>query len=1766
MSLQRVLCLGAVGLFLACNSKPPSEAPPTLVIPDQALGEVGVGEEYSYTLAAEGGKPHFSFAAEGLPAGLVLDATSGKISGVPTAAGEHPVTVTVTDAASQQATRIFLLRVLASLAISTASLREGYLGEAFAQTLSSSGGLAPYRWSSRDALPAGLKLGPEGALTGTPIASGSFAVVISVTDARQKVASKPYALEVFPAVAVSADALGDGSVGVAYSQQIAAGGGKAPYTFSAAPGSLPPGLILAQSGAVSGTPSSEGTFRFSVQVKDANGRSAAKTITLAVFDGLAISSASLADGYFSRSYAGLVGSSGGKPPVTFSIVAGDLPPGLSLGSGGALSGTPTSTGSWSFSVRATDALGRTAGKTFSIEVLAQPAISTQSLVDGVVGKAYAETLATTGGRGPFTFAISSGALLSGLSLSTGGVLLGTPSVSGSASFTVTAKDANGVTASGALNLSVFASLTGPGSLPDAYAAVAYSQVLSASGGKPPYAFTLGSGSLPAGISLSTAGTLAGTTASSGSFPLDLVVSDSASPAQAWSKSLTLAVVQEPRLPPLSLADGYTGSSYSAALNGTGGKAPSSYALTQGALPAGLTLDGSSGDLQGIPTAVGAASFEVAFSDGNGLSAKRSYGLTTYQPPAITTSTLSPGYVGQAYSQTLAAAGGKPPLSWSLPTGSPSPGLSLDVSGSLTGVPSAPGSAAFVARVTDANGRTASVNLTLVVYSPLLLGQMSLPDAYLGQRYNKTFTGTGGLAPYSYSLAGGAFPPGLTLDGSLGALSGAASAAGDFTFLVKLTDSSGASDSKSFTIHAFAPPRVLATSPLPDAYKGAGYSHTLAASGGKPPLAWTLIGAGVLPSGISLSSQGVLSGMPTQGETQTFTVQLSDANGLVDSRPLSFTVKDGFFITTSSINEGRVGISFNQAISALGGAPPYSFSVIAGALPPGLSLSSAGDLAGTPVAGGSYGFTIQVRDSAGAVSSRIFNQLVTGPSSVTVSPAQVSIYGGSTQQFAASEAGSPTNNAVWSVQEGPAGGTVSAAGLYQAPTVTTNNVFHVVATSISDPSQSGLAEVTVKPVVTVSVSPESVTLSPGETQQFSASVTGAANTAVVWTLQEGAAGGTLDQNGNYTAPSTTNTTFHVVATSVADPSKKAVATITSIPLVTLTLCPTSAALVVGDTLTLTPFVTGSPNSGVKWSLSGPGSLDQNGLYTASASGEASITVTSLADPRRKQTAQLAVYKDESSLSGTVSYGGARSGRVYVSLEDWQGGTTSISVPGAYRIRGIRLNNRAQGPGTYTVRAWMDTLGTGRYNFAADPAGAASISWNGTSLANVNITLADPAPQVLTAPASVSAVPLDGAALIVFEPIRDTNQNELADHYRIWAGTSPNPGPTQNVLEKTIKGSNDAVILFPLINGTSYYFAVAGMNGATVGPASSTGPVAIGPGSGSWKVSGSVEFSGIKNPGTLYAFLSTDQKGSPAPGNIFLTRVANPQSPQAFSVSGVPDGGYEYGALLDLGSDGEIDSTDPATFRMRRLWPTVSVNGADVSLPQITLPSTSGVAQVNTYHYAYSEPGSGYWEGYGLSYMVAPNLELPVKAAIVDRFLESKAAGPLDLRLSTNGGGGGGQFETSSNVSSTTPPAVGQAYTFDVSYASGVTCNLSASITGVLGVPTNVSPSGQATSQPTFSWSAPSPAPAWYQYEVSVRSEPGGGEVFRAERLPSNTSSLPYTGTPLADGVYRLEVRCFDSYANMGIGSTRFTVGATDAGSGDAGSGDGGQAEPPKDAGP
>ena len=397
--------------------------------------------------------------------------------------------------------------------------------------------------------------------------------------------------------------------------------------------------------------------------------------------------------------------------------------------------------------------------------------------------------------------------------------------------------------------------------------------------------------------------------------------------------------------PASLPDGTVNQTYDAGGISTNLSGPDAWTVISGALPPGLSLASTgnvSADVTGTPTAVGVYNFTVQSVDTGVftavVSATQFYSIRISAVLQVTTANLPQGTVGTPYSSALSATGGAPPYTWVLGTG-------------------------------DSGGSAGTAGYGRAGHAGIRLGRARTAAASIG------------------------LPPGVTLSTS-GQLSGTPTVAGSYTFQATVNDSSSTDEqfaTGTFTIVVSAQNPLLITysSPLPGGTVGTRYSLALLAQGGNSPYSWALT-AGALPPGITLASNGSMTGVPTQAGTYNFTVKVTDESGNTATGTFALVIAAGFSITTSSLAPGAVGVAYSAQINVTPTTAPYSFSVSSGALPPGLSLSAsstsaAGALSGTPTTAGNYTFTMMAADSAGNTASQGYT-LVIGPAPITISPA------------------------------------------------------------------------------------------------------------------------------------------------------------------------------------------------------------------------------------------------------------------------------------------------------------------------------------------------------------------------------------------------------------------------------------------------------------------------------------------------------------------------------------------------------------------------------------------------------------------------------------------------------------------------------------------------------------------------------------------------------------------------------------------------------------
>lgn len=1002
--------------------------PPTLLVSPISLPNATAGSAYTFGLSASAGTAPYTFSTSGsLPNGLTL--TGSTLSGTPTQSGAFTFTVTATDANGATGSRSYNINVAApTIVIAPTILSNGTSGTAYSDTLTAIGGTAPYTYTT-NVLPAGLNLSSNGNISGTPTMAGSFNIMLTATDANGFTGSQAYILSIAAApLTITTTTLTPPVFLTAYSQQLAASGGTTPYSFALDSGMLPSGMVFSSSGILSGTPTAAGTFNFTIRVTDTSNVSHTRAYTFTIAPPtLVMSPATLPEPVVNTAYSQSLTTSGGLGGYTYTVASGNLPTGLSLSASGVLSGTPTASGSYTFDVRSTDTSTVSVTRRYTLVVdVPTIHITPITLSTPLIYTPYSTNFSASGGTAPYTYSLTAGAIPTGLNLSSNGTLSGTPTASGTFNFTITASDVNGFSGARAYSLSIAPPTLAitPATLGNGTAGTAYSQNLSSSGGNLPYSYVVSSGTLPAGMSLSTSGTLSGTPTVSGHFAFDVRSTDAG--AFSVTQNYTL-VINAPTIAvsPTNVSTPLINTAYSDSVSASGGAAPYTYAITSGSLPTGLSLS-ASGVVSGTATAVGNFNITVTATDANGFTGSRSYSLSVSAPTlGITPTTLGNGTAGTAYSQSFSSGGGTAPYSYTMTSGSLPTGLNLSSSGTLSGTPTASGSNTFTVTSTDSGGFSVTQPYTLVIDAPTVaISAGSLSTPLINTAYSDGVSASGGAAPYAYTITAGSLPSGLNLSTN-GTVSGTPSAAGLFSFTITATDANGFSGTRSYTFNIAAPTVTLSSGSLGTPVINTAYSDSVSASGGTAPYAYTLA-TGSLPTGLSLSSNGTVSGTPRAAGSFSFTISATDANGFSGAQSYTFVIAaPTVTVAPTALNTPVINAAYSDSISASGGTAPYTYAITAGTAPTGLNLSTSGTLSGTPSAAGNFSFTVSATDANGFIGTRSYAQVVSQAAPVATGSSLSVVGGSSANPVTLTLSGGPVTSV--SVVANASNGTASASG-------------------------------------------------------------------------------------------------------------------------------------------------------------------------------------------------------------------------------------------------------------------------------------------------------------------------------------------------------------------------------------------------------------------------------------------------------------------------------------------------------------------------------------------------------------------------------------------------------------------------------------------------------------------------------------------------------------------------------------------------------------------
>lgn len=1093
-----------------------------------------------------------------------------------------------------------------------------------------------------------------------------------------------------------------------------------------------------------------------------------------------------------------------------------------------------------------------------------------------------------------------------------------------------------------------------------------------------------------------------------------------------------------------------------------------------------------------------ASFTVAVSNAQGTATSNAAVLTVQAPPVFTAQPVGTTVTAGAAVTFTAAATGNP-----TPTYQWFKGTTL-----LTGQTAATLSIASAA-LADAGSYTVVATNTLgTATSSAAILVVNQAPVFTTQPASQTVVAP---ASVTFSAAASGFPVptyqwqkgGVAISGATGAsyTIGSTSLADAATYTCVATNSLGSATSNGAVLTVQVPPTITTQPTGTTVTAGASASFTVVATGTPAPTyQWQKSGVNI--SGATSATYTIAS--TTLADAGAYTVVVTNAAGSVTSNAAALTVNAPPVITVQPANQSVVvGQTATFSVTATGNpAPTYQWRKGGAAIVGATSSSYTTPV--TVIGDSGSTFDVVVTNSLGSVTSSpatlTVNPAPAAPT-ITTQPTSQTVAAGSPVTFSVVATGTPTPTYQW--RKGGVNITGATGSSYTISSVVSTDAgsYTVVVTNTQGTVTSTAATLSVLYAPVITTQPASQTVSQGTNVTFSVIADGNPAPTYQWQFNGTPIGGATGSTYTINSVGSGNAgSYAVVVTNSQGSVTSNAATLT----VTLNHAVSGRVTLVnggngvsGVTLSIntTPATTTTTDGMGNFTL---GNIP-DGTYTVtpSLSGASalflpatqSVTVAGV-DVTNVQFQAAIGY----SVSGTVSYAGAKTGRVYLRLDGGNGGGApgvSISSAGAFTIRGVA-------PGTYTLNAWMDTVGQGTRN-ASNPTGTTlNVSVSSANVSGIGLTLIDSAPVSLAGvagPTINGVLPMDGGAFVSYNPVQNAQGLETADSYLLqWSTSNTFASITGTATIPASSDNNPIYFMGGLTNGTAYYFRMYGKAGATTSIASATaGPITPAPATGGFTVSGTITFTGTAT-GPLYVGLFDEAAGRP-----YVVRIANPVSPQAFSVAGVPAGSYFFFGILDQNNNGLIDAGDMSNTEGNTSY--MLTVGGNMTGQSLTIPSANVTASVATSHQKYTNSG-GTSESYGLNFNVDQNIKRPVNVTI--------QMGSALLDVGKPDGTGYYYWMSLANLR----PNVGDAYTLLLGYSDGTSENVPVTVSAVLDTfPTNLAPvtGAAAGTTPTFSWSAPSPAPSFpYTYSFWMQQQ-NGGQIWQYPSngdMPSTQLSLPY----------------------------------------------------------
>jgi hypothetical protein len=422
--------------------------------------------------------------------------------------------------------------------------------------------------------------------------------------------------------------------------------------------------------------------------------------------------------------------------------------------------------------------------------------------------------------------------------------------------------------------------------------------------------------------------------------------------------------------------------FNVVLKAQGNSSPLTWSVISGQLPSGLTLDPPTGTISGTPTAnSGLVSIQAADTK---ASATKQFNFTVFDKLSINAVTPASAHINAPYTLNVIAQGSSAIASWAVTSGQLPPGLTLAVSqfnansAIISGIPTQLGTYSFTIQAQDYTlPQNASLGLVIVVDSHLALTKSSLQNGGQNQAYSDAFSAIDGTPPYHWSITG-VLPAGLTFGSSTGKITGTPTDFGGFSYTVTVMDSSTPTQTDAAQSILSIAEQLQIVANLGSAHINVPFYGSFFYTGGTYPVTWSIV-SGNLPPGFTLFSNGQLQGTASQLGSYNFVVQATDSGTppYVVSKATTFSVTPTpLDVHGDPLSPAPVNVNYHSQIPASGGTPPYSWAIISGGLPLGLTLNTAtGFIDGTPSQNGTYNFSVQGTDSGSPAQTSTANDFI-----------------------------------------------------------------------------------------------------------------------------------------------------------------------------------------------------------------------------------------------------------------------------------------------------------------------------------------------------------------------------------------------------------------------------------------------------------------------------------------------------------------------------------------------------------------------------------------------------------------------------------------------------------------------------------------------------------------------------------------------------------------------------------------------------------------------